>query len=98
MNWPALATLTVVALAWVGVWWLRRRHLHFTVLALIALVAGVGIGLLVRSHVTAIEPLGQIYINLLLATVAPLIAIAIISAITSLGSVAQLRVIGVRSA
>jgi hypothetical protein len=80
------------------VWRLRRRRVHFTVLVLLALTAGVGIGLAAGSHVESINPFGQIYVNLLPATVAPLIAIATISAITSLGSVANLRSIGMRSA
>ncbi|MGN6723877.1 MAG: dicarboxylate/amino acid:cation symporter [Marmoricola sp.] len=98
MNWAASATLAAVALAWLAVWWLKRHRLHVTVLALIALTVGVGIGLVARNHVQAINPIGQIYINLLLATVAPLIAVAIVSSITSLGSVAKLRSIGLRSA
>ncbi|MEN9706722.1 MAG: hypothetical protein RIS31_288, partial [Actinomycetota bacterium] len=43
------------------------------------------------------EPIGRIYINILLASVAPLIVLSIISSITSLGSLQQLKSIGVRS-
>ncbi len=48
-------------------------------------------------HVEAVNPIGQIYINILLATVGPLILLAIVSAITSLGSLEKLRSIGLRS-
>ena len=48
-------------------------------------------------HVEAINPIGRIYINILLATVAPLILVTIVASITSLGGLAKLRGIGVRS-
>jgi len=97
VNWSALATLGAVAISWAGIWWLRKRRLNFSLVALLALAAGIPIGLLAREHVDAINPIGRIYINVLLATVAPLILVTIVSSITSLGSMAQLRGIGVRS-
>src|ERR1700749_3963494 len=96
-SWSALATLAAVALSWVGIWWLRRRQLNFSLIAIFALLAGVPIGLVARSNVSAIQPIGHIYINVLLPSVAPLILVAIVSAITSLGSLEKLRSIGLRS-
>ena len=97
-DWPSLATLAAVAASWVGIWWLRKRSLNFSVIALFALAAGIPIGYFAGEHVSAIDPIGRIYINVLLATVGPLILVAIVSAITSLGSIAKLRSIGLRSA
>jgi len=97
VNWSELAPLFAVALSWVAIWWMRRRSLNFSLLALFALAVGVPIGLLAREHVEAISPIGHIYINVLLATVAPLILVAIVSSIASLGSLAKLRSIGLRS-
>jgi Na+/H+-dicarboxylate symporter len=97
VNWPGYATLAAVAASWAVVWWLRRRRLNFSVLALVALAIGVVIGLVARTRVETINPIGEIYINILLATVGPLILVAIISSITSLGSLAKLRSIGLRS-
>ncbi|HEY4094551.1 MAG TPA: dicarboxylate/amino acid:cation symporter [Baekduia sp.] len=97
LNWSALAPLAAVVVSWAAIWWLRRRRLNFSLIALFALGIGVPIGLLAGSHVEAINPIGHIYINVLLATVAPLILVAIISSITSLGSLAKLRSIGLRS-
>ncbi len=97
VNWSALAPLAAVAVSWVGIWWLRKRQLNFSLIALFALAVGVPIGLLAGSTSTAINPIGHIYINVLLASVAPLILVAIVSAITSLGSLAKLRSIGLRS-
>jgi hypothetical protein len=96
-NWPALGTLAAVALTWVGIWWLGRRHVNFTLIALAALAAGIPIGLLAGQHVTSIGPIGQIYIGVLLAIVAPLIFIAIVASVTSLGNLTKLRSIGLRS-
>jgi Na+/H+-dicarboxylate symporter len=97
VNWSTLAPLAAVALSWAVIWHLRRRDLNFSLVAIFALGVGVPIGLLAGTHLDAITPIGHIYINVLLATVAPLIAVAIISAITSLGSLAKLRSIGLRS-
>jgi uncharacterized protein len=96
-DWSGLATLAAVALSWAGIWWLRKRHVHFSFVALSALAIGVPIGLVAGNHVEAINPIGRIYINVLLATVAPLILVAIVSSILSLGSLAKLRSIGLRS-
>jgi hypothetical protein len=82
----------------VGIFWLNRLRVNFSVVALLALVVGVPIGLAAEEHVSAVDPIGQIYIGLLLATVAPLIFIAIVSSITSLGDLTKLRSIGLRSA
>jgi uncharacterized protein len=96
-NWASEATLAAVFVAWGGIWWLRRSGLNFSIVALLALAIGVPIGLVAKDHVQAINPIGEIYINILLATVAPLILVAIVSAITSLGSLSKLRTIGLRS-
>ncbi len=96
-NWPALATLATVALTWAGIHWLNRRRVNFSLVALLALALGVPIGLVAEEHVSSLEPIGQIYIGVLLATVAPLIFIAIVSSVTSLGNLTKLRSIGLRS-
>ena len=76
LNGSAVA-LAAVALSWVGIWWLRKRQLNFSLIAIFALAVGVPIGLVAGTHVSAIDPIGHIYINVLLATVAPLILVAI---------------------
>ena len=94
MNWAALATLAVVLVVYAGIYLLRRRNVSFTVATLIALAAGVPIGLLAGHNVEYIDPIGKIYLNVLLACVAPLVFIAIVSSVTSLGNLAKLRSIG----
>jgi Na+/H+-dicarboxylate symporter len=97
LDWSAVAALAAVAVSWVGIWSMRKRQVHFTFVALSALAVGVPIGLLAGTHVEAINPIGHIYINILLATVAPLILVAIVSSVLSLGSLTKLRSIGLRS-
>lgn len=96
-TWSTLGPLAAVAVSWAAIWWLRKRQLNFSLVALFALTVGIPIGLLAGRHVDAIAPIGRIYINVLLATVGPLILVAIISSITSLGSLVKLRSIGSRS-
>lgn len=97
MNWSALIVLAAVVGAGAVLFALSRRKLNFSVLALTALVLGIPIGLLGQGYSDYIEPIGQIYLNLLLACVAPLIVISIVSAVIGLGSIAKLRSIGLRS-
>ncbi len=80
-----------------GLWVLGRHRVNFTVLTFLGLFAGVGVGLVFRDHVDYVQPLGRVYINLLLTIVAPLVIVAILSSITSLGSTAKLRTIGLSS-
>lgn len=96
-HWSTLAPLAAVAVSWAAIWWLRKRQINFSLIAIFALAIGIPIGLLAGEHLDAIKPIGHIYINVLLATVAPLILVAIVSSITSLGSLAKLRSIGLRS-
>lgn len=96
-TWSTVALCGAVALAWAAIWWLRNREVNFSLVALFALAVGVVIGLVGGNHVQSIQPIGTIYINVLLATVAPLVFIAIVASITSLGTLAKLRSIGLRS-
>jgi len=98
MNWPALATLAVVIVVYAAIYWLRsRRNLSFTSATLLALAAGVPIGLVAGHNVEYVDPIGKIYLNVLLTCVAPLVFIAIVSSIISLGNLEKLRSIGARS-
>src|SRR4029079_9393477 len=98
MNWPALATLAVVIVVYAAIYWLRsRRNLSFTSATLLALAAGVPIGLVHGHNVEYVDPIGKIYLNVLLTCVAPLVFIAIVSSIISLGNLEKLRSIGARS-
>jgi Na+/H+-dicarboxylate symporter len=92
------SALVVVFVLFVIIFFLRVKvKLGFTKTILGAMIVGIGIGFLYSGHVGWIRPIGTIYISILTAVVAPLIIVSILSSVTSLGSTAQLRGIGVRS-
>ena len=97
MKWPDLAVLALVLAVFAGIHLARRRRVNFSLLTLVALGAGIPVGIAARGHAAYIEPIGRIYIAVLLASVAPLIVVAIVSSVASLGSIARLRTIGLRS-
>ncbi|MFO6451159.1 MULTISPECIES: dicarboxylate/amino acid:cation symporter [unclassified Aeromicrobium] len=92
-----LVALAVTFGLFAGVWVLGRIGVNFAVLTIGALVVGAAVGVVFRDHVDYLAPLGRIYINLLLAIVAPLVIVSILSSVTSLGSTAKLRTIGLSS-
>jgi hypothetical protein len=94
----SLAALGVALLAFAGLIVLRRRGAGFTALTLIGLGAGIGIGLGFRGHVDYVGFLGDLYLQVLVAIVAPLLFVSVLSSVTSLGSIAKLRTIGLSSA
>lgn len=97
MDWSAFVVLAAVVGAGFVLFAASRRGLNFSLLSLTALALGIPIGLLGQGHADYIEPIGRIYLNLLLVCVAPLIVVSIISAIAGLGSIEKLRTIGLRS-
>ncbi|WP_193609868.1 dicarboxylate/amino acid:cation symporter [Nocardioides lijunqiniae] len=96
LSYPTLALLITLGL-FAGLYVLGRRQVNFSVLTIGALVVGAGVGVVFEGHVDYVEPVGKVYLNLLLAIVAPLIIVSILSSITSLGTTAQLKTIGARS-
>lgn len=71
--------------------------LNFSVLTVLALMLGIALSLAFNGNVDSLNLLGNIYINLITALVAPLIFVSIISSITYVGSLHRLRSIGLRS-
>ncbi|MEV7692417.1 dicarboxylate/amino acid:cation symporter [Microbacterium sp. NPDC089189] len=90
-------SLAVVVAAFAGLIVLRRRGWGFTSLVLIALVIGIGVGLAFGGHLSYVAFLGDLYVQIITAVVAPLIFISILSSVTSLGSTSKLRTIGLSS-
>ena len=97
LDWLSLAALAATAALFVGVFHLRRRGASFTLLTVIALVVGIGVGLLFQGHLDYVDVIGTVYVNVITAIVAPLIIVSILASITSLGSLAKLRTIGLSS-
>lgn len=94
---PSALALAVVIALYAGIYVLRKRRVNFTLTILGSLVAGVAVGALFQGHTDWILPFGKIYVSVLAAIVIPLIAVSILSSVTSLGSVKQLKGIGLKS-
>ncbi|KAB7789867.1 dicarboxylate/amino acid:cation symporter [Bifidobacterium leontopitheci] len=71
--------------------------LNFSILTVLSLGLGIALSLVFNGQVDSLNLLGNIYINLITALVAPLIFVSIISSITYVGSLKKLRSIGLRS-
>lgn len=97
MDWTNLAALAATAVLFAGVYALNQRKVNFSLLTIGALLAGIPLGVVFQGHVDWIKPVGTIYLHVLLAIVAPLIIISILSSVVQLGSHAKLRSIGIRS-
>ncbi|MDR1778735.1 MAG: dicarboxylate/amino acid:cation symporter [Clostridiales Family XIII bacterium] len=98
VDWTAASALVVVLVFFAVIIFLRlKTKTGFTPLILGAMAAGIGVGFAFSGHVSWVRPIGTIYISVLTSIVAPLIIVSILSSVTSLGSVKQLRGIGVRS-
>lgn len=97
VDWLALAATGVTALLFVGLFLLRRRGAKFTLLTVVALVVGIGVGLAFQGHLAYVDVIGTIYVNVITAFVAPLIVVSVLASVTSLGSIRKLRTIGLSS-
>ncbi len=97
IDWLSAAALAVILVLYILIYQLQKRKVDFTVIILGALAAGVVIGFIFSGHTSWVMPFGKIYVSTLNAIVSPLIIVSILSSITSLGSTAQLKGIGVRS-
>ena len=96
VDWIAVLALAVVIAIYVAVFYFRKK-LDFTLLVLLTMVAGVVVGVVFSGHTTWIAPIGKIYTSVLSSLVIPIIIVSIISSLTSLNSIAQLKGIGLRS-
>lgn len=97
IDWLSAAALGVVIVLFAIIYILRKKKVGFSVIILGALVVGVIVGIVFSGHTSWVTPIGKIYVSTLNAIVSPLIIISILSSVTSLGSTAQLKGIGLRS-
>lgn len=97
IDWLSAAALAVVLIFFILIYILQKKKVNFTVIILGSLVIGVAVGVIFSGHTSWVMPIGKIYVSTLNAIVSPLIIVSILSSITSLGSTAQLKGIGLRS-
>ena len=97
IDFLSIAALAVTLAGFVILAILRARKTGFTTLVLLGLSLGIAIGIVFDNHLEPVTFFGDLYIQIITAIVAPLIFISILSAVTSLGSTAQLKTIGLSS-
>ncbi|WP_153684406.1 dicarboxylate/amino acid:cation symporter [Agromyces agglutinans] len=97
LDWLSLGALGATAALFLGIFLLRRAGAGFTLLTVSALVVGIGVGLAFQGHLAYVDVIGTVYVNVITAIVAPLIIVSVLSSVTSLGSLAKLRTIGLSS-
>lgn len=95
-TWSLLALAVTVGLFVLLYVW-GRTGANFTAQTFAGLGLGVLVGVVFKDHVEYLQPIGRVYVNLLLAIVAPLVVVSILASMTSLGSSRELRSIGARS-
>lgn len=78
-------------------YFLAKKKVSFGNRVLLAMLLGVAVGAVFQKTTLVIEPLGQIYVNLIKMLVIPLVTTAIISSITNLEDPAKLRSIGIKT-
>ena len=99
-NWISLFALSVVLLLFVLLYFLSKK-INWTLVILIALTLGVGVGFLFKSegntYLRWVGLIGDIYVNIITALVAPVILVSIISSFITLKNKNSIKSIGVRS-
>lgn len=95
-DFLSVAALAVVIALFAGIFFLSRK-INYTFVILGAMAAGAVAGYIFRGHTSWIAPIGNVYVSILMAIVAPLIIVAVLSSVTSLTSTKQLKGIGAKS-
>ncbi|WJH36070.1 dicarboxylate/amino acid:cation symporter [Paenibacillus aurantius] len=96
-NWVSL----LVSLVVIGfLYFLARKRVNFGYRVLLALGLGLVAGIIFNSfklNATSVSTIGSIYVNLIKMLVMPLVAVLVISSITSISSLGHLRKIGAKT-
>ncbi|MEI7027790.1 dicarboxylate/amino acid:cation symporter [Paenibacillus sp. y28] len=96
-NWVSLVVSMIVIAVLYG---LARKRVNFGYRVLLALGLGLVAGIVfnrLKLDATSVSTLGTIYVNLIKMLVIPLVSVLVISSITSISNLGQLRKIGVKT-
>ncbi|MDF2905177.1 MAG: sodium:dicarboxylate symporter [Herbinix sp.] len=87
-----------VALVLIGVLvYLKKKHVNFGVRTIVAMIFGIGLGIVFEGHTDFVKPIGSIYANAISAFVVPLLFFSVITSVTKLENINRLKTIGVKS-
>ncbi len=76
---------------------LNKKNVDFGIRTIVAMVFGIGLGLLFKGHTDYVKPIGSIYANVISAFVVPLLFFSVITSVTKLENINRLKTIGVKS-
>ena len=100
VNWIALTALTVVLMAFVLIKFLSNK-IGWTLTILLSLAIGAAVGVTFasedNSYLVAVGVIGDVYVRVITALVAPVISVSIISGFISVKDTASVKSIGMRS-
>ena len=100
VNWIALLVLMIALLSFKALNWIAYR-VNWTVVILISMVIGAVIGVVFASegntYLVWLNLIGQAYVKLIKALVAPVILVSVISGLISLNDKEKMKKIGTKS-
>lgn len=76
---------------------LRKKNIDFGLRTMIALIFGLGLGIVFAGHTSYVQLIGAVYANIISAFVVPLLFFSVISSVSQLENIHQLKKIGVKS-
>lgn len=100
VNWIALLVLCITLLLFKALNWIAYR-VNWTFVILISMVMGAVIGIVFasenNSYMTWLDLIGDVYVNIITALVAPVVLISVISGFITLNDMEKMKKIGVKS-
>lgn len=78
-------------------YFLRVKKIKFGIRVITAMLFGITVGVVFGKESLIIEPVGKIYVSLIKMIVLPLVITSLISSVTSLSNIEQLKKIGVKT-
>lgn len=98
MNILELGALLLAGVFFIIIYYMDKvKKIDFSILTILGLVFGIIVGIVFKGYYRYLEAIGNIYSNLILATVIPLLFFSIISSITDLDSSIRLKKIGAKT-
>lgn len=98
MNILELGALLLAGVFFIIIYYMDKvKKFDFSILTILGLVFGIIVGIVFKGYYRYLEAIGNIYSNLILATVIPLLFFSIISSITDLDSSIRLKKIGAKT-
>ncbi|MDO4467220.1 MAG: dicarboxylate/amino acid:cation symporter [Bacillota bacterium] len=94
LEWLSLAVGLVF---FVGLFFLKKKHVNFGIRTLIATALGVVLGLLFPGHYTYIAAFGTIFSRVIASLVIPLLLFSIVASLTNLGNSIRLKAVGFKT-